>query len=412
MPAEPRELDIVVFGAAGFVGRLVAGYLARHPHSDDLRIGLGGRSAERLAAVRADLGPVAADWPLIVADAADRASLDVLARRTRVVASTVGPYARYGMPLVAACADAGTDYADLTGEVLFVRDSIETCHARAVATGARVVHSCGFDSVPSDLGVFALFERVREDGEGKLTDTTLVVRSARGGVSGGTVESLRTQVDAVSADPSLRAVAADPYSLSPQRSAEPDLGRQPDLSGVRRDPTVGLWTGPFVMAAYNTRVVRRSNALLGWSYGRAFRYREVVGFGSGPAALLTTGAMTAAVGVLTAGMALPPTRWLLDRVLPGQGDGPSEATRAGGHFRVDIHGVTSTGAHYVAKVAAQGDPGYAATAVMLGESALCLARDRDHLPHRAGVLTPATAMGEALIDRLRRAGFVLSVERR
>lgn len=404
-----RRLDVVVFGATGFVGRLVARRLAQQA-GDGVRIGLAGRSSERLAAVRNKLGAPAANWPLIVADAHDRASLDALAADTRVVATTVGPYARHGLELVGACARAGTHYADLTGEVLFVRDSIVGWHATADATGARIVHACGFDSVPSDLAVLTLAERAALDGAGELTDTTLVLRSAKGGVSGGTVDSLRNQVDMVRDDRALGRVLRDPYALSPDRAAEPDLGDERDQMGVARDERLGIWTGPFVMASFNTRIVRRSNALREWAYGRRFRYREVVGFGSGPAGGLLAGAMAAGIATTVAGLAFPPARALLDRVLPAPGDGPTEQQRRAGHFRFDAHTRTSTGARYRAVVAAQGDPGYAATAVMLSEAALALACDGDRLPDRAGVLTPATAIGAVLADRLRAADFRITVD--
>jgi short subunit dehydrogenase-like uncharacterized protein len=409
-PRRQHELDVVVFGATGFVGRLVAQYLEDHA-PQDARIGLAGRSAARLADLRGALGPRAESWPLLVCDANDDASLDALAAATRVVATTVGPYLRYGMPLVAACARAGTDYADLTGEVLFVRDSLNRLQGTAVASGSRIVHSCGFDSVPSDLGVLLLSERARDDGEGSLEDTTLVVTSAKGGVSGGTIDSARASAEAVGADRKLLRVFADPYSLSPDRGAEPDLGTQTDLAGIRRDHELGRWVGPWAMASYNSRIVRLSNALQGWSYGRSFRYRERMSYGSGPTAPVRAAVVTGGLAVGVAGMGFGPTRALLGRLLPKPGEGPDEATRRNGRFRIEIRTRTSTGARYRAVVAASGDPGYQATAVMLGESALCLALDRDLLPVRSGVLTPATAMGDALVDRLRSAGFTLTVER-
>lgn len=409
-----RELDVVVYGATGFVGRLVADHLARKAPAGT-RIGLAGRSRERLERVRSSLGPVAAQWPLLVADAADAASLAALAAATRVVATTVGPYAKYGTPLVRACAEAGTDYVDLAGEVLFVRESIDACHDRARQTGARIVHSCGFDSVPSDLGVHVLHEAVRADGAGDLTDTTLVVRSIRGGLSGGTVDSIRTQIDAMHNDPQLRRLAAQPYSLSPDSTQEPDLGRQPDVAlvnGTGIAPGVEGWKAPFVMGGYNTRVVRRSNALTGWSYGRRFRYREVLDVGTSIVSPLLAAAVATGLGGLLLGLSFRPTRALLDRVLPSPGEGPSEPSRRRGHFTIDIYTTTSTGARYSATIEAQGDPGYAATAVMLGESALTLALQRDELPAMTGVLTPATALGDVLVRRLQAAGFEISARRR
>jgi short subunit dehydrogenase-like uncharacterized protein len=408
--AEQRGLDIVVFGATGFVGRLTAEHLAGQA-PDGVRVGLAGRSAQRLAAVRDALGPAAAGWPLVVADLEDPASLRALAARARVVASTAGPYRRGGLALVEACVSAGADYADLAGEVLFMRDSAGRHHAGAAAAGVRIVHACGFDSIPSDLGVLTLHETARADAAGELEDTTLVVTGARGGVSGGTIASMRGQLEELRADPSLRRIVADPYALSPDRAAEPDPGAQPDLRGVRRDDDLGGWLGPFVMAPVNTRVVRRSNALLGWAYGRRFRYREVAGFGAGPAAPVRAAAATAGLAALAVGLGLRPTRALLARVLPAPGEGPGQSARRNGCFRMALHARTSSGARYVGHVAARGDPGYAATAVMLGQSALCLARDRDRLPARAGVLTPATAMGTVLRDRLRAAGFTFEGRR-
>jgi len=410
-PGQPRdrEFDLVVYGATGFVGRLLAAYLAEHAAAG-VRLGLAGRSAERLAAVREGLGAAAADWTLIVADSGDPAALAALTGRTRVVATTVGPYAKYGIKLVEACARAGTHYADLSGEVLFVRDSIDRAHELARSTGARIVHATGFDSVPSDLGVLLAHERARADDAGDLTDTTLVVVSLKGGISGGTIDSLRGQVDAARTDAANRRLLADPYALSPDRPAEPDLGKQPDAFVPRFDKRVSGWIAPFVMGPFNTRIVRRSNALQDWSYGRRFCYREVQGFGNtvlSPALAMGAAAM---LGSAAVGFSFPPTRAVLDRALPSPGEGPSEKTRRNGHFHVQVHAATTSGRSYISTVKATGDPGCAATAVMIGESALALAFDGARLPDRAGVLTPASAVGNVLAERLRAAGFTLSVD--
>ena len=404
-----RELDVVVFGATGFAGRLVAGYLAGHAPGG-VRIGLAGRSAQRLADVRARLGAAASAWPLLAADSADPVAVAALARAARVVVSTVGPYRRLGLGLVEACAAAGTDYADLSGEVLFIRDSIDRCDDIAAGAGARIVHCCGFDSVPSDLGVLLLHHAARADGAGELQDTTLVVTALKGGASGGTLASMMEQQDEVRASAERRRVVQDPYALSPDRPAEPDLGDERDLDWVRYDGDLRMWVGPFVMAGINTRVVRRSNALQCWAYGRRFRYREVTRFGTGPAASMLGAATSAALKAAEAGLAFGPSRAVLGKLLPAPGQGPSEKTRRTGLFRMQIHTRTSAGVRYLGTIQAQGDPGYAATSVMLGESALCLALDRDRLPDRAGVLTPATAMGTALADRLRSAGHTLATQ--
>lgn len=228
------ELDVLVFGATGFVGRLVAGYLADHAPGD-VRIGLAGRSARRLADVRSRLGQAASGWPLLVADLADPVSMAALARAARVVATTAGPYRRQGLALAEACARAGTDYADLSGEVLFIRESIDRCHDVAAGTGARIVHCCGFDSIPSDLGVLLLHEAARAEDAGDLEDTTLVVTGLKGGVSGGTLASGIGQWQEVAASAERRRVVQDPYALSPDRAAEPDLGDQRDLEWFAYD---------------------------------------------------------------------------------------------------------------------------------------------------------------------------------
>jgi short subunit dehydrogenase-like uncharacterized protein len=407
----PDQLDLVLFGATGFVGQLTAAYLNNHG-PDDVRVGLAGRSRDRLEQVRTRLGGRALDWPVIVADAGDRTALDAVVARTGVVATTVGPYSRYGLPLVAACAESGTHYADLTGEVLFMRESIDSFDAVARASGARIVHSAGFDSIPSDLGVLLLHDAVRRDGAGDLGDTTFVLTGVRGGMSGGTLASGRAEAEDVERDPAKRPLLADPYALSPDRAAEPDLGPEPGVRMPVYDEDAGAWLAPFLMAAINTRAVRRSNALQGWAYGRRFRYRESMAAGTGLAGRAKAAGIAAATAAATASLAFGPSRGLVSRVLPKPGEGPSEKVRANGYFTIDIHTRTTTGAHYVAHVAAKGDPGYAATAVMLGESALALAFDADRLPGGGGVLTPATGLGLPVVERLRAAGMTFDVARR
>jgi short subunit dehydrogenase-like uncharacterized protein len=402
-----RQFDLVLFGATSFVGRLTAGYLLKAAPAT-ARIAVAGRSAERLEQLKSSIG--AEQWPSLVADTNDERSLAELAGCTRVLATTVGPYRRYGIPVVEACARSGTHYADLTGEVVFMRESIDRFHEIARESGARIVHSCGFDSIPSDLGVLLVHEAAAADGAEGLEDTTLVVRSFRGGVSGGTFASMQGMVEDRKRDPSLARLMDDPYSLSPDRAAEPDLGSEKELIGIERDELAGGWVGPFVMAQLNTRVVRRSNALRGWDYGRAMRYREVMGFGNSPVAAVFAAGSAVGVGALAAGLQFGPTGAVLDRLLPSPGDGPSERARDRGHFRIEIHTRTSGAGRYVCTVAADGDPGYKATAVMFGESALALAFDEEQLPQRAGVLTPATALAGPLVQRLRDAGHTYNVQ--
>jgi len=416
MAVEQREFDIVLYGATGFVGKLTARYLA--DAGGAARIALAGRSLDRLRAVRDTLPEAARAWPLIVADAASPATLNELAKRTRVVVTTVGPYSKYGLPMVAACAEAGTDYADLTGETMFIRESIDLYHERAADTGARIVHSCGFDSIPSDLTVYALYKRALQDGAGQLGDTTFVMREMVGGVSGGTVASMMEVLSEASADPDLRQEMNDPYTLTTDRAAEPDLGHQSDTPWRRgRDiaPELGgIWVGAFVMAAPNSRIVRRSNALLDWAYGRTLRYAETMSMGSSivapVAAAMATAGNAAVLGLGSRYFNKLPRR-LLERIAPKPGTGPSERVRDKGHYRVETYTTTSTGARYRATMAQRGDYGYKATAVLLGECALALAFNRNELSDLHGVLTPAAALGDALLVRLPKAGVTLETVR-
>lgn len=415
--AGSRDFDIVVYGATGFVGKLTAEYLASA--GGDARIALAGRSIDRLQAVRKTLPESARSWPVLVADASQPATLRAMATQTQVVVTTVGPYARYGLPLVAACAAAGTDYADLTGEAMFVRASIDCHHKQAVDSGARIVHACGFDSIPSDLSVYALYRKARDEGAGELINTDFVLRRFSGGVSGGTIASMIDVLQTASSDPDARRRLADPYTLSPDRSAEPELGPQPDLpwrrGGEIAPELTGIWTAGFLMAPYNTRIVRRSNALLGWAYGRRFRYAEHLSVGSGVftapvVSAIMTGGTSALFGLGGRYFRLLPHR-LIERIAPRSGTGPSAATRERGYYQTETYTTTTTGTRYLTKITQHGDPGYKATSVLLGESGLALAMDRDKLSDLRGVLTPAAAMGDALLARLPAAGVSLETIR-
>jgi short subunit dehydrogenase-like uncharacterized protein len=416
MTATGREFDIVLYGATGFVGKLTAEYLARA--GAGARIALAGRSADRLRAVRDTLGEAAQSWPVLTADAGSPSTLNEMAARTQVVLTTVGPYARYGMPLVAACAAAGTDYADLTGEAMFIRDAIDLHHKQATDTGARIVHCCGFDSIPSDMSVYALYRAARDDGAGELADTNFVMRSLFGGFSGGTIATIMGVLRAASSDPDTRRQLVDPYTLSTDRGAEPELGRQPDLPWRRgryiAPELTGVWTAGFLMSSINTRIVRRSNALLDWGYGRRFRYSEHMSLGSSPlapvASALMAGFGNASFELGSRYSRLLP-RPLLDRITPKPGTGPSPKVRDRGYYRLETYTTTTSGTRYVARMEQRGDPGYKATSVLLGECGLALALDRDKLSDLRGVLTPAATMGDVLLTRLPAAGVTLGTER-
>jgi short subunit dehydrogenase-like uncharacterized protein len=416
MSAAQRDFDIVLYGATGFVGKLTAEYLARA--GGDARIALAGRSQDKLRAVRETLWEKAQSWPLIAADASQPSTLTAMAEQTRVVVTTVGPYIKYGLPLVAACAAAGTDYADLTGEPIFIRESIDLYHEQAIDTGARIVHSCGFDSIPSDLTVYALYRRARQDQAGELTETNCVVRKLAGGFSGGTIASMMEVLRTASSDPEARRLMNDPYTLTPDRGAEPELGPQPDARwrrGREIAPELdGYWTGAFVMAAVNTRIVRRSNALLDYAYGRRLEYAEQMSLGKSiaapVAAALATGGNVATVALGGRYFDRLPRRFV-ERIAPKPGTGPSERMRENGHYTIETYTTTTSGARYRATISQKGDPAYKATSVLLGESGLALALDRDRLSELRGVLTPAAAMGDALIARFSGAGVSLETSR-
>jgi len=399
-----REFDLVLFGATGFTGRLVAEYLVKKRPA--LRWALAGRSLGKLERVRDELSalePSAKGLPLVAADSMDRAAMDGLARRTRVVCTTVGPYALYGSALLGACAEQGTDYCDLTGEPHWVREMIDAHQARAAETGARIVPSCGFDSIPSDLGVLLLHEQLAARG-GRLAEAHYRVRRMKGGASGGTIASGLHMAERMS-DPQVRRVLDDPYSLNPEGA--PGVSGQEDWLRPRRDAETGRWLAPFFMAAVNTRVVRRSNALLGYAYGREFRYDEAVDVGRGLAGMARAAATSAGMA-LSGAVAFAPVRKLAQRFLPAPGEGPSREERESGSFDIELLGVGTAGERVRARVGATQDPGYGATSWMLGESALCLAEDA--LPQRGGLLTPASCMGMKLVERLRAAGMTFQAE--
>lgn len=412
-----HEQDIVLYGATGYVGKLTAMYLAGRVAETGVRIALAGRNIGKLAAVRDACGPAAQGWPLLEADTTRPSTLAALARSTQVVVTTVGPYTKYGLPLVAACAEAGTDYADLTGELNFVRESIDIYGKQAADNGARIVHSCGFDSIPSDLGVYVLYRQAQEDGAGELLETTLVARSLRGGISGGTAASGLEMMYAAATNPEVRRNVQDPYTLSPDRPAESDTERRREFQILRGRSVApeldGYWMGAFFMSPYNTRIVRRSNALLNWAYGSGMRYQEVMSLGHSVAAPVAAAAVTGALATgFGIGYRVPIPKTLAERILPRTGTGPSERARNKGYYRTETYTTTAGGIRYRATIAQDGDPGYKATAVLLGESGLTLALDRTELPDRLGVLTPATAMGDPLLKRLRAApGTTIEIER-
>ncbi|WP_338772787.1 saccharopine dehydrogenase NADP-binding domain-containing protein [Nocardia vulneris] len=409
-----REFDLVVFGATGFTGGFIARYLADHAPAQ-VSIALAGRDLIKLAKVRDALPPRASRWTLVQADVESPASLDAMAARTRVVVTSVGPWLRYGENLVAAAVNAGCHYLDLTAEPPFVRWSIDKFHDQAVANGCRIVHSAGFDSIPSDLPVYLLHRTVAAAGEGTLTDTTMVVRKFVMWASGGSVDTGRVLAEHAFRKGVLR-LLLDRDSLTANPGETPPSTAQPsDLRIVRAatvDPALRGTLVPFAAAFYNTRVVRRSNALLGDAYGPGFRYSETLGVTQLPIiSTVAAGAVLAGYAVAATALVVPPIRRILDRLLPTAGHGPSETIRDKGVLDIETYTRTTTGARYVAHYHADGDPGYEVSALMIGQAALALVQDGDRLPEISGVLTTAAAFGDVLIDRLRAAGLTLDCRR-
>ncbi|WP_300557085.1 saccharopine dehydrogenase NADP-binding domain-containing protein [Maricaulis sp.] len=386
-----RTYDVVVFGATGFTGRLVAEYLAAE-YGSDVRWAMAGRSADKLAAVRDEIG-APADTPLVVADSADPASLKAMAEATAAVVTTVGPYQLYGEPLIQACVEAGTDYVDLCGEPAWMYDIIRNYDAPAKASGARIVLSCGFDSIPFDLGVYFLQQHAIATSGAPLSRVKGRVRKMKGTFSGGTAASFAETMARAAKEPDVINRLRDPFSLVPDF----DGPKQPSGMKVIFEEDLNTWSAPFIMASINTKNVHRSNALLGHRYGEDFVYDEM--FATGPG---ENGEQFAKLIANDKSMAENP---------PKPGEGPSKEERETGFYDAMFTGVTEDGTRLTAGVAGDKDPGYGSTSKMIAESALCLVKNvgRDETP--GGVYTPAPAMGEALIGRLQEhAGLTFQIE--
>ena len=393
-----REFDIIVWGATGFTGALVAKYLLRQYGVDgDVRWAIAGRSKEKLDALRDELELNEEALETIVADSFDAGALSDLTRRTRVVLTTVGPYALYGSELVAACVENGTHYCDLAGEVQWIRKMIDRHHERATQTGARIVHCCGFDSVPMDIGVWFLQEEAKQRFGHYCQSITMLVKATKGSASGGTVASLINLIKESRKDRAIARILVHPYSLNPEGEREgPD---RRDQQSVIYNAEAKSWTAPFVMAAVNTKVVRRSHALLGYPYGKDFRYQEAVMTGDGPTGWAKGAAMTAALGGLVVGASYSASRKLLQKfVLPDPGEGPDAEMQQKGFFNLLQIGVLPDGEILRSRITGDQDPGYGSTSKMLSECAVCLAKD--DIEVGGGVWTPAASMARPLLKRL------------
>lgn len=411
---DDRTHDVVVWGTTGIAGRLVADHLTARYDPDDLALALGGRNADKLGNVADDLTRRHDDWkevPVIVGDATDGESLRAIARDTRVICTTVGPYTTYGTPLVEACVETKTDYCDLTGEVTWMREMIDRYHDAAVEAETRIVHSCGFDSVPADLGTLLVQSFAAEQFNAPCDTVRIYLEAGSGGVSGGTLASFAEVFETASTDPLAQQTLRNPYSLAPrgERSGtDPGEQRYP-----QRDPLRSVWTGPSPMAPVNERVVRRSNALLGYPWGREFQCTEVIPTGHGLTGAVSAGAITGSLGLFKTAMSVGPARSFFRRYLfPDPGEGPTRSETEQGSFTVRVlgRGIAGDGLFTVeAETSAGLGPGYGATARMIGEAAVCLLHDDTDSPLAGGLMTPASGIGRPLAERLRGAGFTITV---
>ncbi|MBN9006594.1 MAG: saccharopine dehydrogenase NADP-binding domain-containing protein [Rhizobiales bacterium] len=386
------EFDIVVYGASGFTGQLVAEYLAAEYRGSDIKWAMAGRSLDKLASVRDAIG-APRDLPLIAADASDPASLKAMVDRTASVLTTVGPYQLYGTDLVAACAATGTDYLDLCGEPVWMRQMIEAHEAEARKSGARIVFSCGYDSLPFELGVWFLQEAARKQFGSAVARMKGRVRKMKGTFSGGTAASMKAIFAAAANDPSLIPMLRDPFVLTPGFTGP----KQPPGNKPLFDEDLDMWVAPFVMANINTRNVHRSNFLLGFPYGKEFVYDEMMLAGPKDTGEATAKAIVAGNNKLGA------------QGGPKPGEGPSKEERESGHFDLLFVGFAPDGRQIRAAVTGDRDPGYGATSKMIAECAICLRRDTPDVP--AGIWTPGVAMKDALIKRLvAHAGMTFRIE--
>jgi len=389
-----REFDIIIWGASGFTGRLVAEYLFKqYGTSGNLKWAMAGRNQEKLETVRASIADTSV--PIVVADSSDEASIKQMVLRTKVICTTVGPYAIYGSKLVAACVENKAHYCDLAGEVQWMRQMIDKHQEAAQANGVKIVHSCGFDSIPSDLGVYFIQREAKAQKGQRAKKISMRVAAMKGGLSGGTYASLSNVMGQAQQDKSIYKVLTNPYGLNPTDQQEGE--DRPDLMSVVFDKTSQSYVGPFIMAGINTKVVRRSNALSNYSYGKDFRYDEATLSGKGFKGKMR-GILAAIPLMFMTAKPKSVLKSIANKLLPKPGEGPNKEQRENGFYNLRFYVTLEDGSSAMGKVTGDKDPGYGSTSKMLGETAVCLAVDE--LPKISGVLTPSVAMGDALLQRL------------
>jgi len=402
-----RKYDVVLYGASGFTGRQTVEYFARNTRPSDVRWAIAGRNRQALEAARAQAVESAKAADILIADAQDQQAVDAIVSQTRILLTTAGPFSLYGSKIVDACVRFKTHYVDITGETFWVRDLIDRYHNRSAADGTRIIPCCGFDSIPSDIGTYLVARHIKS----KMRVDCQEVKSfyqIRGGLNGGTFASAS---NAQASGHSAR--MREPFLLNPPSAYTPEESKlDQDPRNARFDPDIGAWRTPFVMGVANTRIVRRSAGLFekwGEPYGREFHYQEYQKI-TGPMARAKAYGMLAALGMLQATLKSSAGRRFLTRFAPKPGQGPSQKTMDNGFFRCDLVGIAADGRRVFGVVSDKGDPGNRATVKFLCESALSLALNADQLPggqQRGGILTPATGLGDVLVERLRKAGMRL-----
>jgi len=395
------QYDVVVFGATSFVGQILVQYLTDNfnkPEKESLNWAIAGRSQAKLDEVKRKVKQP--DLVTIIADAQDEAAINAMCGQANVIISTVGPYALYGETLVKVCAETGTDYCDLTGEVQWIDRMLKKYEAMAKTSGARIVHCSGFDSIPSDMGVYFTQREAKKSLGEYCNNISMRVKAAKGGASGGTIASILNITEEVMKDPALRKDLINPYLVCPE--GHNYKVRQFDTKKPTFDKNFNGWTAPFVMAGINTRIVFRSNALAGSLYGTDFKYDEAMLVGKGFKGRLTATGIVAGLGAFFIGAALKPTRWVLENyVLPKPGEGPTPKEQVEGYYDIRFSGKTPSGKEIRSKVVGQGDPGYGSTSQMLGQVGACLALDKELLADKeGGFWTTSTLLGDRLIERL------------
>lgn len=395
------QFDVVVFGATSFVGQILVQYLTdnfNQPNKETLNWAIAGRSQAKLDDIKAQVKQP--ELTTIIADANDEVAIKSMCDQANVIISTVGPYALYGETLVKVCAESGTDYCDLTGEVQWIDRMLKKYETAAKTSGARIVHCSGFDSIPSDMGVYFTQREAKKDLGEYCNTISMRVKAAKGGASGGTIASILNITEEVMKDPALRKDLVNPYLICPP--GHHYSARQFDTKKPTFDKNFKGWTAPFVMAGINTRIVFRSNALSGSLYGHDFKYDEAMLVGKGFKGRLTATGIVAGLGAFFIGAALKPSRWLLaNYVLPKPGEGPTPKEQVEGYYDIRFVGKTSGGKEIRSKVVGQGDPGYGSTSKMLGQVGACLALDREQLASKeGGFWTTSTLLGDRLIERL------------